>query len=161
MLVRSGCRAVVVDNNAAKQLDELLTGVEAALLILLPDTDDASEWAARWPSHRFITARQLRAAADWRPGPVDPNGIAYLLFTSGSTGQPKGVMVAHRNVTHFVDAMVERYAVTEADRLSQTFDLTFDLSAFDMFVTWEAGACLCVPTAAEKALLAATSPIAA
>jgi amino acid adenylation domain-containing protein len=152
MLVRSGCRAVIVDTNAAKQLDDVLAGVETPLLVLLPDTDDASEWAARWPQHRFVTAGELRPAADWRPGPVDPNGIAYLLFTSGSTGQPKGVMVAHRNVTHFVDAMVERYAVTETDRLSQTFDLTFDLSAFDMFVTWQAGACLCVPTAAEKAL---------
>ena len=79
------------------------------------------------------------------PWPI-PDAIAYLLFTSGSTGQPKGVMVAHRNVTHFVDAMVERYASHGADRLSQTFDLTFDLSAFDMFVAWEAGACLCVPT---------------
>lgn len=152
MLVRSGCSTVIVDNNAAKQLDEVLAGVETNLLILLPDTDDASDWALRWPSHRFVTAGDLRPSTDWRAGPVDPNGIVYLLFTSGSTGQPKGVMVAHRNVTHFVDAMVERYAVTEADRLSQTFDLTFDLSAFDMFVTWEAGACLCVPTAAEKAL---------
>ena len=59
-------------------------------------------------------------------------------------------MVAHRNVTHFVEAMVERYGVTEEDRFSQTFDLTFDLSAFDMFVAWERGACLCCPTQAQK-----------
>jgi hypothetical protein len=44
-------------------------------------------------------------------------------------------MVAHRNVTHFVDAMVVALSgITEHDRFSQTFDLTFDLSAFDMFV---------------------------
>jgi len=83
---------------------------------------------------------------------VDPNGMAYLLFTSGSTGEPKGVMVAHRNVTHFVDCMVERYGITEHDRFSQTFDLTFDLSAFDMFVAWARGACVCVPTAGQKML---------
>ena len=63
--------------------------------------------------------------------------------SSVSTFPPKGVMVAHRNVTHFVDVMAERYAVREHDRFSQTFDLTFDLSAFDMFVAWERGACLC------------------
>jgi non-ribosomal peptide synthetase component F len=61
-------------------------------------------------------------------------------------------MVAHRNVTHFVDAMVERYGVTEQDRFSQTFDLTFDLSVFDMFVAWERGACLCAPTQSQKML---------
>jgi non-ribosomal peptide synthetase component F len=61
-------------------------------------------------------------------------------------------MVAHRNVTHFVDAMVERYGITEHDRFSQTFDLTFDLSAFDMFVCWERGGCLCAPTQSQKML---------
>ena len=47
--------------------------------------------------------------------------------------------------------MVERYGITEHDRFSQTFDLTFDLSVFDMFVAWERGACLCCPP--EKALM--------
>jgi non-ribosomal peptide synthetase component F len=46
--------------------------------------------------------------------------------------------------------MVSRYGITAEDRFSQTFDLTFDLSAFDMFVAWERGACLCVPTQKEK-----------
>jgi non-ribosomal peptide synthetase component F len=59
-------------------------------------------------------------------------------------------MVAHRNVLPYVDAMVERYAVTEQDRFSQTFDLTFDLSVHDMFVAWERGACLCAPTGGQK-----------
>jgi non-ribosomal peptide synthetase component F len=42
--------------------------------------------------------------------------------------------------------MVERYGITEGDRLSQMFDMTFDLSAFDMFVAWERGACVCCPS---------------
>ena len=150
MLVHSDCRNIIVDEHGAQQLDEVLDGVENELLILLPDEQDVSALAGRWPQHRFLGARDLRDAGTVPQAIVDPGGIAYLLYTSGSTGQPKGVMVAHRNVTHFVDAMVERYAVTEHDRFSQTFDLTFDLSAFDMFVAWERGACLCCPTQGQK-----------
>jgi amino acid adenylation domain-containing protein len=150
MLVRSECRSLIVDAHGAAQLGEVLRGVEQPLLLLLPDHDDVSELAAQWPQHRFLGVRDLVDAASWQAPDVDPNGIAYLLFTSGSTGQPKGVMVAHRNAVPYIDAMVERYAVTEHDRFSQTFDLTFDLSVHDMFVCWERGACLCAPTSGQK-----------
>jgi non-ribosomal peptide synthetase component F len=60
-------------------------------------------------------------------------------------------MVAHRNVAAFLDYMVDRYEITEKDRLSQMFDMTFDLSVFDMFVAWERGACVCCPS--QKALI--------
>ena len=152
MLLRSGCRSLIVDSHGARQLDDVLEDVSETLVLLLPEQDDVSAFAARWPAHRFLCRTDLLDARRWRATEVDPNGMAYLLFTSGSTGQPKGVMVAHRNVTHFVDAMVERYAVNEADRFSQTFDLTFDLSAFDMFVAWERGACLVCPTQSQKML---------
>jgi non-ribosomal peptide synthetase component F len=52
-------------------------------------------------------------------------------------------MVSHSNVISFIDAIVQRYRVSPGDRLSQTFDMTFDLSVFDMFVAWECGACVC------------------
>lgn len=152
MLQRSGCRCLIVDSHAARQLDELLTGIDRPLLVLLPDGGDLTAWTSRWPAHHFLGPDDLAAPSDWQSVVTDPERVAYLLFTSGSTGQPKGVRVAHRNVTAFVDAMVERYQIHEQDRFSQTFDLTFDLSAFDMFVCWERGACLCCPTPGEKAL---------
>ena len=73
----------------------------------------------------------LLAADDWHATDVAGNSIAYLLFTSGSTGQPKGVMVSHANVLHYVDYVTKRYRIESDDRFSQTFDLTFDLSAHD------------------------------
>lgn len=152
MLKRSACTALIVDSTAVGQLEEVLTGVGRALTIVLPDADDVAALAARFPEHKLFGRAQLESSERFAPLEADPNAIGYLLFTSGSTGEPKGVMVAHRNVTAFVDAMVDRYAVTEQDRFSQTFDLTFDLSAFDMFVAWERGACLCVPTQGQKML---------
>ncbi|HET7794904.1 MAG TPA: AMP-binding protein, partial [Rhizobacter sp.] len=83
MLVRSECRSLIVDAHGAAQLGEVLKGVEGALLLLLPDHDDVSDLAAQWPQHRFLGARDLVDAGAWVPPDVDPNGIAYLLFTSG------------------------------------------------------------------------------
>ncbi|MFD7813482.1 amino acid adenylation domain-containing protein [Streptomyces sp. NPDC059785] len=77
-----------------------------------------------------------RAAAD---------GIAYIIFTSGSTGTPKGVPILHRNLGAYLEHMASRYGIGPDSRLSAAFDLTFDGSVHDLFVTWAAGGTLVVP----------------
>ncbi len=152
MLERSGCACVIVDEHGAKRLLEVLEGVARPLLLIVPHLSDVSALEAALPAHTVLGRDALAAPTRAALEPVDPNGVAYLLFTSGSTGVPKGVMVAHRNVVPFVDAVVARYGVDEQDRFSQTFDLTFDLSVFDLFVAWQRGARVCVPTQAQKLL---------
>jgi amino acid adenylation domain-containing protein len=151
MLMRAGCKSIIVDSRSEPQLDQVLQGIDYELLVVLPEQPDVSHLAKRWPTHTFRGAKDLELPKAWAGSLVSEDSIAYLLFTSGSTGIPKGVIVAHRNVTHFVDAMVSRYGITEQDRFSQTFDMTFDLSAFDMFVAWERGACVCCPS--QKTLI--------
>jgi amino acid adenylation domain-containing protein len=151
MLERSGCRSIIVDLGSLPQLDQLLLSARQPLLIVLPDLEDTSQLQRQWPMHVFVGSRDLALTNLWREPSVNPDAIAYLLFTSGSTGTPKGVMVAQRNVAAFLEYMVDRYRVTSTDRLSQMFDMTFDLSVFDMFVAWEAGACVCCPS--QKTLI--------
>jgi len=151
MFERSGCQTLIVDRESLPQLNALLDADERRLLVICPDLQDLQWHRRQWPQHVFISAGALEPSAAWREPREDQDAIAYLLFTSGSTGVPKGVMVAHRNVTAFVNYMADRLQVTERDIASQMFDLTFDLSVFDMFVAWERGACLCCPS--KKALI--------
>lgn len=74
-----------------------------------------------------------------RNGSHDP---AHILFTSGSTGVPKGVVITHANVIHFVKWAVSHFGIGPTDRISGHSPLHFDLSTFDIYGSIAAGATL-------------------
>jgi amino acid adenylation domain-containing protein len=67
---------------------------------------------------------------------------AHILFTSGSTGVPKGVVITHSNVMHFIEWAVRHFGMGPGDRLSGHSPLHFDLSTFDIYGTLASGATL-------------------
>ncbi|WCP70347.1 amino acid adenylation domain-containing protein (plasmid) [Vibrio tubiashii] len=111
--------------------------------------DYIGEMKARLPSlecvcvDRICTsgARSVAEICQYKPV-VGEHEHAYILFTSGSTGNPKGVPIHHRNVTAFLAHNLKQFQFKPSDRFSQTFDLTFDLSIFDLFIAWSVGACV-------------------
>ncbi|ANB02217.1 amino acid adenylation domain-containing protein [Ectothiorhodospira sp. BSL-9] len=152
MINLSGLRTIVVDAGAVKLLPEFLDCLDAALTLVLPSGEIPDEFAARWPEHNFVSVPDLGFDPSWTPPPANPDDLGYLFFTSGSTGTPKGVGMSHSNLVSFVEMSLDRYipwGINENDRFSQFYDITFDSSLFDLFVSWSVGACLCVPSASE------------
>jgi len=72
--------------------------------------------------------------------PENDEAAAYVLYTSGSTGAPKGVVMSHRAARAFVDWAVKRFELGPTDRIASVAELCFDLSVFDVFAGLAAGA---------------------
>ncbi|HET7062055.1 MAG TPA: amino acid adenylation domain-containing protein [Nitrosospira sp.] len=73
---------------------------------------------------------------------MTPSDTAYIIFTSGTTGAPKGVMISAGAVRHYVTTIVEQLGLRATDRALETCEISFDFSVHNMFSTWEAGASL-------------------
>ncbi|KUO05283.1 non-ribosomal peptide synthetase [Streptomyces caeruleatus] len=90
--------------------------------------------------HALPVAEALRTAAPVaKPLTVEEEQPAYVLFTSGSTGEPKGVEVPHRAAMNTVDDLNNRYGVGTSDRCLALSALDFDLSVYDVFGLLSAG----------------------
>jgi amino acid adenylation domain-containing protein len=121
---------------AGAELDTLIVAGEA-------ETDDDEVRQLGW-------AGLADYPADAPPLARDPDRLAYILYTSGSTGEPKGVMLSHRNGRAFVDWAAREVGVGPGDRLSSHAPLFFDLSTFDLFAAaWGGATVVLVPSEAS------------
>lgn len=139
-IVRSAApAAVLAAHEAAGLLDELRA--RGALAAHRPVGALDAELAAAAAAPIAFGPDDTRAQDAAPPATLgradDP---AHILFTSGSTGEPKGVVIAHRNVTAFIEWATRYFGTKASDRISGHPPLHFDLSTFDIFGSLCAGA---------------------
>ena len=142
ILQASGADRVISGVRATKKLRNILAmaGEQYVDFSTVNVGDRKSDY--RTPSGKDSPEIHQRATTE--------NDLAYILFTSGSTGNPKGVPIRNAELEAYLAAAGPLIDPQPDDRFSQTFDLTFDLSVHDLFICWENGATLVVPS--EKQL---------
>lgn len=101
-------------------------------------------WADKTSTHAWVCLDDTPTAVDAMPVPQHMRGEepAYLLYTSGSTGQPKGVEVGHGALAHFVASAGQLYGFSAEDRVLQFAPLHFDASIEEIFLALCHGATL-------------------
>ncbi|KAI5788368.1 hypothetical protein EDC01DRAFT_617399 [Geopyxis carbonaria] len=77
---------------------------------------------------------------------VPARSLGYAVFTSGSTGVPKGVLVEHEQAVGMLDTLADIYPTAPGKRMLQFCSIAFDVSVFEIFFTWARGMCLCSGT---------------
>lgn len=137
IMKRSCLDALIADEEGSRLLNEnLLEACPPAVLAyrtktMFPASDSITDYS------------ELNLSAIIEP-PVyaSPETPGYVLYTSGSTGIPKGVIIPVGAVDHLLSTLDQKYPIRETDRLAETAATTFDISVYNMFATWRAGASL-------------------
>ncbi|KAJ3498686.1 hypothetical protein NLG97_g931 [Lecanicillium saksenae] len=94
------------------------------------------------------TVDYIREDVEWPE--VSPSSLLYVVFTSGSTGEPKGVMISHRNFCSAIHYQQVAQRFTADDRVFDFASYAFDASWANLLQTLTAGGCLCIPSPVER-----------
>lgn len=139
VVARSRPRALIVEESGVKSVSS--SRIEGVELIVTPSRRAFDELAPLGVLTVCLEDIELERTST-PPATMTPDDLVYIVFTSGTTGAPKGVMASARSLEAYIEALALRKAMTPEDRASQFTELTFDPSIGEILVPWRSGASL-------------------
>ncbi len=97
-----------------------------------------------------VMGEEVLPSAEWSDIHVQPQNLAYVMFTSGSTGQPKGVAIQHGAVMNTINDINTRFAICRNDAVLSLSAFHFDLSVYDFFGLLAVGGKIVLPLLDER-----------
>ncbi|KAH7245532.1 hypothetical protein BKA59DRAFT_397427 [Fusarium tricinctum] len=160
-ILRVGGAYVALDpSHPQNRLEGIIADVEASVIVAAP------QHAARFstlPNIRVVAYTEAFIAslidvdtdidtklAHLTLSPPSPASPAFILFSSGTTGRPKGIVVEHNGVCTSTNAFGSAWGVGPGTRVFQFAALIFDVSVSDMLMSLTRGACVCIPSEHER-----------
>ena len=135
-VLRAGKHYVPIDvHYPADRVSYMIENAQARLLVT--DGEPEQRWAS--PAVGFDSLVSQPAAADTLPIPADDT-LAYIMYTSGSTGNPKGVMISHGNLNNFTHDFVGRLTLSASDKVLSLTSISFDIFGLELFCSLAGGA---------------------
>jgi amino acid adenylation domain-containing protein len=138
ILTQSRCDALLIDRYGARLIDDTLIAA-CPPLIVAADAEARRLVEAHFPEIPVLSELQ---APPMPPAAVAATDDAYIMFTSGTTGKPKGVIISVGARVALIKALTERYSLGHEDRVAETTDLSWDLSVANMIFAWRNGGSL-------------------
>jgi amino acid adenylation domain-containing protein len=135
--------ALIVDRNGAALLTPEVIAAAPALIVAPEGASIAAGDASA------LSFADLGDAPSGAAAQVAADHPGYILFTSGTTGLPKGVVISAGSLAAYLEESRPWTGLTPEDRVAEAHDVTFDLSVHNLFLTLEAGASLRVMSALE------------
>lgn len=154
-VLKAGCAFTALDvSHPTKRLLEIIEDVKAPVLLLstgqIPRFKDITGFRIIEVSNRILSGLYSVNASYTTSVNASPSDLMYTIFTSGSSGRPKGVMIEHRAWLTAALAYGEDQELSFSSRVLQFASYAFDMSLMEIFTTLIFGGCVCVPTEDDR-----------